>query len=61
MNQIIAIIRRLGLAANWIIFGGLALFIGLAEFNQEALLIFGGCALIGHLTISWVFQARDDE
>ena len=61
MNQIIGIIRRIGLAANWIIFGGLALLIGLGESHTEAFLIFGGCALVGHLLISWIFQTRDDE
>ncbi|MDA7749649.1 hypothetical protein N8913_05050 [Litoricola sp.] len=61
MNQIIAIIRRLGLAVNWIIFGGLALLIGMGDSHHEAFLIFGGCAVAGHLIISWVFQTRSDE
>ena len=61
MNQIIGIIRRLGFAANWIIFGGLALLIGVGESHNEALLIFGGCAVAGHLIISWIFQTRSDE
>jgi hypothetical protein len=61
MNQIIGIIRRLGLVANWIIFGGLALLIGMGDSHHEAFLIFGGCAVAGHLIISWVFQTRTDE
>lgn len=61
MNQIIGIIRRLGLAANWIIFGGLAFLIGIGESHLEALAIFGGCAVVGHLIISWIFQTRNDE
>ena len=61
MNQIIGIIRRLGLAANWIIFGGLALLIGMGDSYHEAFLIFCGCAVAGHLIISWVFQTRNEE
>ena len=60
MNQIISIIRRLGLAANWIIFGGLALTLGFVESSTEALLIFIGCGIVGHLIISWIFQTKLD-